>query len=367
MFDRRIGREQVLAFRARRHSLVERRQRADLLDVVGTCAFQDTPPGAADVALAARLDLDGPVVADAVASKELVLNWSLRGAPHVFPRDDLSVFTLGARPAEGTLRALWGQPEHALVEVEQAMVAALRSPRTKAEVSGAVTRAVPADLAPYCRRCEVHHPHESVFRAAPLLGRIVLAGTSPVTLARAATWLDADAAGDIGALRTELLVRYLRCYAPTTSGDFAEWVGITKSEAKARWEAVVDGLVPVDTGKRRYILEQDLQALVGAEPVLGVRLLPSKDVYLQARDRELLIPDKGDRTAVFTTLGGPGVVLVNGEPAGVWRGAAKGTRYDLRWRPFGNSGKGVAAAIAGEAERVARARGHESAAVVPWS
>lgn len=367
MADRRVDRSQVLAFRARRHSLAERRGRADLLDVVGSCGIQDTPPGNADVALAARLDLDGPVVADAVASKQLVITWSLRGAPHLFPRCDLAVFTLGARPAEGTLQALWAQPEHALVEVERAMVAALRWPRTKAEVSGAVTRAVPADLAPYCKSCAVNHPHESVFRAAPLLGRIVLTGTAPVTLARAAMWLGVDAIGDIEALRTELLLRYLRCYAPTTSGHFAEWVGTTKSDAKARWTALADAVVPVDVGKRAYVLQEDLDALVGAEPVGGVRLLPSKDVYLQARDRELLLPDKANRRAVFTMIGGPGVVLVDGEPAGVWRGAAKGKRYELRWRPFAETDKGVAAAVAEEAERVARARGHQSAMLLPWS
>lgn len=366
MADRRVGRGQVLAFRARRHSLAERRRRADLLDVVGNCGIQDTPPGNADVALAARLDLDGPVVADAVASKELVLTWSLRGAPHLLPRGDLPVFTLGARPADGTLQALWAQPEHALVEVERAMVAAMPSPRTKAEVSGAVTRMVPPDLAPYCKACDVHHPHESVFRAAPLLGRIVLTGTAPVTLAPAAMWLGADASGEIDAIRTELLLRYLRCYAPTTSGHFAEWVGITKSDAKSRWAAVADAVVPVRAGKRGYVLEEDLEALVAAEPVRSVRLLPSKDVYLQARDRELLLPEEGDRTAVFTILGGPGVVLVDGEPAGVWR-AGRGKRYDLRWRPFGKIAKGVAAAVAAEAERVALSRGHESVAIVPWS
>ncbi|MDQ3931335.1 MAG: winged helix DNA-binding domain-containing protein, partial [Actinomycetota bacterium] len=346
MADRRVGREQVLAFRGRRHSLAEKRERADLVDVVGSCGIQDTPPGNADVALAARLDLDGPVVADAVSAKELVLTWSLRGAPHLFPPGDLPVFTLGALPAEGTLEALWGQPEHALVEVERAMVEALPSPRTKAQVSGAVTKAVPAELAPYCRGCDVHHAHESVFRAAPLLGRIVLTRTAPVTLARAATWLGANATGDIGALRTELLLRYLRCYAPTTPGHFAEWVGIAKSDARARWAAVADIVVPVDAGKRAFVLEEDLDALLAAEPLRGVRLLPSKDVYLQARDRELLLPDKGDRTTVFTILGGPGVVLVDGEPAGVWRGSVKGKRYELRWRPFGRVAKGATVAMA---------------------
>ena len=118
----------MLAFRAAAHSLDRRRAPADLATVVGACGVQDTPPGNADVSLAARLDIDGPVVKEAVASKELVLTWSLRGAPHVFPPEDFAVFTLGARPADDTLEALWGQPEHSLVEIERAIVAGRRAP-----------------------------------------------------------------------------------------------------------------------------------------------------------------------------------------------------------------------------------------------
>ncbi len=206
--ERRVSREQVLAFRAAAQSLDRRRPTTELLDVVGACGIQDTPHGNADVALGARLDIDAPVVAEAVSRKELALTWSLRGAPHVLPPSDLAVFTLGARPAAGTLTGLWGQPEHSLVEVEKAMVAAIRSkPRPKAEVSAAVTASLPAELAPWCRSCKAHHPSESVFRAAPLLGRLVLTSTAPVLLAKAKAWLGADASGDVDVLRTELLRR----------------------------------------------------------------------------------------------------------------------------------------------------------------
>ena len=150
--ERLVGREQVLAFRASAQSLDRRRPATELAGVAGACGVQDTPPGNAEVSLAARLDVDGPVVKEAVASKKLVLAWSLRGAPHVFPPEDFAVFTLGARPADDTLEALWGQPERALVEVEKAMVGVLGSePSSKGEVSAAVTAVLPAELAPWCR------------------------------------------------------------------------------------------------------------------------------------------------------------------------------------------------------------------------
>lgn len=365
MAGRRIAREQVLAFRAAVQSLDQRRPVATLLDVVGSCGVQDTPPGNADVSLAARLAIDAPIVEDAVEAKRLVLTWSLRGAPHLVTPEDFAVFTLGARPAAGTIEALWGQPEHALVEVERAMVDALGSePRPKGWVSEVVTASVPKELAPWCAGCKVHHPNESIFRAAPLLGRLVLTDTAPVLLAKAKTWLGHDAEGDIGALRTELLLHYLRCYGPTTSGHFAEWAGISKPDARERWVAVADTLVPVDGDTKGFVLEESLDALERPPPSRGVRLLPSKDAFLQARDRDLLFPEPVDRKRVFPTLGGPGVVLHQAIPVGVWRGTAKGKRYQVTVTPFGRFTAAVLTEVEAEAERVAHVRGHQGADVV---
>ena len=360
-----VAREQVLAFRAAAQSLGRRRPATELAGVAGACGVQDTPPGNADVSLAARLDIDGPVVEEAVARRELVLTWSLRGAPHVFPPEDFALFTLGALPSDDTLETLWGEPGYALAEVEKAMVAVLGpDPSPKGEVSAAVTASVQAELAPWCPSCKVHHPRESVFRAAPLLGRLVLTSTAPVLLAKAGTWLGADAEGDVDRLRAELLRRYLHCYAPTTSGHFTEWAGITGPDAKQRWAAVADELVAVRGDRRSFVLEGDLDALEDPPAATGVRLLPAKDAFIQARDRDVLFPDPAHRKAVFPILGGPGVVLHRALPVGTWRGAGKGRRYEVRVAPFGGLTKTVWADVEAEADRVARVRGHQTAAVV---
>ena len=359
-----VTRAQVLAFRARAHSLDRRRPARDLLDVVAACGIQDTPPGNADVSLAARLDIGAPTAGPAIESREVAVTWAMRGAPHLVPAADLPVFTLGARPGEDTVHGQWGQPAGALAAVERAMVGSLRAkPRSKAEVSGAATASLPAELAPYCRPCDIHHPAESLFRAAPSLGRIVLASTAPVMLVRAKVWLGSDAQGDPDALGVELVRRYLHCYGPSTPGHFAEWAGVARSDAAERWEAVTGELVPVRTDRHAFVLAEDLDALKGVEPVRGVLLLPAKDVFLQARDRELMFADKDSRRAVFPQLGGPGVVLVDGEPRATWRGAAKGRRYEVRVEPLSRIAKAARSAIEAEAERVAGVRGHESATV----
>lgn len=79
------------------------------------------------------------------------------------------------------------------------------------------------------------------------------------------------------------------------------------------------------------------------------RALPAKDGFLQARDRDLLLPDAAHRKAVFPTIGGPGVVLHEAIPVGTWRGAVKGKRFELTVAPFGTLRKAVWAEV--EAER----------------
>jgi hypothetical protein len=76
------------------------------------------------------------------------------------------------------------------------------------------------------------------------------------------------------------------------------------------------------------MLEADVDALLAAEPIAGVRLLPYDDAYTKL-DRELLVPDPGLRARVLplvlplvgqSTLGyTPGAILVDGEIVGAWQ------------------------------------------------
>ncbi len=93
-----VTRAGALAFRIARHHLLERVADAETAAVVG---LQDTPPGSAGVALAAR----AAVAPDAL--ERLVLVPSVRGAPLAVAPRDLAVFTAGlAPPDERAARAL---------------------------------------------------------------------------------------------------------------------------------------------------------------------------------------------------------------------------------------------------------------------
>lgn len=112
------------------------------------------------------------------------------------------------------------------------------------------------------------------------------------------------------------------------------------------------------------MLEEDVDVLDAPPEPIGVRLLPAKDAFMQARDRSILLPDLAARKAVFPTLGGPGVVLHKALPIATWRGTAKSKRYEVKVVPFGVLTKAVLAEIETEVDRVAHARSYEVGAVV---
>jgi hypothetical protein len=72
------------------------------------------------------------------------------------------------------------------------------------------------------------------------------------------------------------------------------------------------------------MLAADVEALLAAAPIAGVRLLPYDDAYTKL-DRELLVPDPALRARVLplvgqSTLGHtPGAILLDGEIVGSWQ------------------------------------------------
>jgi len=73
-----------------------------------------------------------------------------------------------------------------------------------------------------------------------------------------------------------------------------------------------------------WILTRDEAAFrAAAGPAAPARLLPSGDAYFlrHGADRDLLVPDPGRRSALWTPRVWPGGLLVGGEIAGTWRRA----------------------------------------------
>jgi hypothetical protein len=357
----RVTRRQALAFRVARHHLAERLGQEQVQDaaVVG---LQDTPPGTAALALAARADVP-PEALD-----ELVLVPSIRGAPMAVAERDLAVFTAGLEPpdeeaAKAAIGNAWKVLDgvtamEALDRVSEAVHDSLRDgPLARDDFHQALRERLPAELLWWCRGCQSHHVHPSLWRATGIRGVLAIVGRE----GRSAVFglpPKAPALKDPGA---ELARRFLRAYAPARPKLLADWAGLATSHAHELWGRA-GKLASVDLdGGRAWVLADDEQRLTDSGEIRGVRLLANRDPLNAARDRELFVHDPAVRKRIWTAIGGPGTVLVDGEVAGLWRPAKRGRRLVVTVEPLDELGAAARDGLAAEAERIAPLRGGETA------
>jgi Winged helix DNA-binding domain len=354
-----VTRRQALEFRVARHHLAER------LDSNGTQAaavvgLQDTPPGTAALALAARAD----VAPDAL--DELVLVPSIRGAPMAVAERDLAVFTAGLEPpdeeaAKTVIGNAWKFLDgitaiDALDRVSEAVHDSLRDgPLPRDDFHQALRERLPAELLWWCNGCQSHHVHPSLWRATGIRGVLAIVGRE----GRSAVFGLPPRPPRVEDPGAELARRFLQTYGPARPKLLADWAGLATSHAKSLWERAGE-LVPVDLdGTKGWVLAEDEPVLARVTEIQGVRLLPNRDPLNAARDRELLVPDAALRRRVWTSIGGPGTVLVDGEVAGMWRAAGKGKKLLVTVEPLGKLTAAARDELAAEAERLAPFRGAE--------
>ena len=358
----RVTREQALAFRLARHHLTER------LGARGTRAaavvgLQDTPPGTAALSLAARADV-APGAID-----RLVLVPSVRGAPLAVARQDLAVFTAGLEPpdeeaAKVVVGNAWKSLDgitamDALDRVSDAVADSLRDgPLARDDFHQALRERLPGELLWWCKGCNSHHVHPSLWRATGIRGVLAIVGREGRSAIFGLPPEEGRALEDPGA---ELARRFLRAYGPARPKLFADWAGLATSHATALWERA-GNLVAVDLdGTKAWALARDKPALADDTVIDGVRLLANLDPLNAGRDREVLVPDPDVRKRIWKVLGGPGTVLVSGEVAGLWRSAKKGTKLLVTVEPLGKLTAAAKDELAAEAERIAPFRNAETA------
>jgi hypothetical protein len=351
-----ITRAQVLGFRVRAQQLD--RQSGRLADTaVLDIGVQDTGPDGALWALAIRgVDLS------TLFGRELVTVWTIRGAPHVYRREDLPWVAAAVEPfseadagkriydAAKPLRAAGIGNLAALDAVAAAMRSVVTGPMVKGEVSTRLTALMDPPYLRFCRPCNATHLYEMPFRLAALRAGLELqAGTSPPVLQRipgVRRAADAPERGDV--------VRgYLRLLGPATPKHVAHYLDAPVKDVQSRWPSdTVE--VSVD-GEARWVLAADADQLAAGR-ARTTRLLGPFDLFLQARDRRLLIEDPARAKALWPTLGRPGAVLLDGEIAGMWRPRKSGTKLRIQMELWTGVSASVRSAIAHQAERLASHR-----------
>jgi hypothetical protein len=366
-----VARADVIAFRFRRHHLDREPGSAaatavDLLDL----GVQDTGTDGSAWALAVR-------GARPAGPDDLLLAWTIRGAPHAYRRRDVAAVTVATAPlseadaasrifdASKPLRDHGIGALEALTTVARQMRDIARKPVAKGDLSSALTAGLDPPFLRFCRVCNATHPYEQTFRLAALQAGLELEpGTSPPVLRRIPGRRPAPyrRLGTAAAARFHVIRGYLRFFGPAPVKAIATYLDAPVRDVTANLpddvvEVSVDGF---DPKVKRYALVGDVDALAGAADRAAtgvVRLVGSHDPYLQLRDRDVLVPATSRHKDLWRTVGRPGAVLVDGEVAATWRPRAAGKSLAIRldrWTPIKRT---IRAAVEQEAERLAAHRG----------
>ena len=356
-----VTRDDVLRYRVHAQGLDATESRSDcpVLDI----GVQDTGPDAsgwAGWALAVRRCT--------MPAADLVRAWTLRGAPHAYRRSQIAQIATATAPfseqdarkrtldAGKKLMAAGLTMLDGLERVAAEMRDVVAGPTAKGDVSRELSARLPPAYLRFCRACNATHIHEMPFRLAALQAGLELQpGTSPPVLRRIPGWHGPDS---IVAPQLDPIRAVLHLLGPATPALVAGYLDSALVDVLERWpkDAVaVDGAG--HRGQARQILEADRESLATPPDLAGVRLLGAFDLFLQGRDRELILPDEAARKELWRTLGRPGAVLEGHEIVGSWRPRSSGRRLRLAVTIW--SGRPAPAGIEKQAEQLAAWRGQD--------
>jgi hypothetical protein len=351
-----IEQRQVMNFRVQAQQL-DRAEGALGDTAVLDIGVQETGPDGGRWALAIR----GVDVA-ALPVEELILLWTVRGAPHLYRRADVGKVATAVEPfsdadagkriydAARPLKAAGIGNLAALDEVAAQMRAIVTKPMVKGDVSGRLAQVMPEPYLRFCRPCDATHLYEIPFRLAAVRAGLELQfDTSPPVLLPIAKFKKAAASGD----RFDLIRAYLRLLGPATPKHVADYLDAPVKDVKARWpEDVIEVMVG---GVACSLLAADEAALESADAP-ATRLLGPFDLFLQAKDRATLVPSRAHAKELWPVLGRPGAVLVDGELVGTWRPRKSGKTLKVAVQPWQKLSATTRKNIVEQAERLAAYR-----------
>jgi len=327
-------------------------------------AVQAQDRRSAGLALRARAQgLTARVVDDTLArGGELVVAWLLRGTLHLVHREDYRWLLALTAPQRRTAN------HRRLAQEGVSLDDAERALRLITEVLGEQGPMRRADLAEHLGSRGIRTrgqatPHLLMYAA--LRGVIVLGpmvgGDQAFVLTR--DWVDAQReTEDRGAMLGELARRYLAAHGPATHRDLAAWAGLPLRDARAGLRAIAAELEELDRIGPDLL---DLSDRPDFPPVPSPpRLLPSFDPYLLGwRDRTPAVPVEHLRTV--HPGGGTlrAVTTVAGRVVGTWSVRRTPGLLRVTIAPLDPLPDATMAALAAEAEDVARYEGRDLAEV----
>jgi hypothetical protein len=152
---------------------------------------------------------------------------------------------------------------------------------------------------------------------------------------------------------------YLRFLGPATPSDVAAFLDSPVAEIKAHWP---EDAADVSVADRQAWVLGDVDNIEQDQDLL--RLLGGFDLFLQGKDRNLIVPDVSRHKELWPILGRPGAVLHGTEIVGTWRPKTAGGDFTLRLSLWTALSKRIRGQLEIQAERLAVHRGLQLAGVV---
>lgn len=355
-----VSKEQIRLFRLHTHHLDTWYQKADVKRIAGACGFQNTPPGAWEIALHNRIpDCSQEDMRKMLeAERTLLQAWSFRGAPVVFPtsesdaflsalvpeQDEPWIYTQGIQLALDYLQMPFGELLLLLKQVMPRLDGEVLKSKTVLDQTLAdwVLPLLPNDKRNLWNKPSMYGNPEKqtvggavvsfLLRPCAFMGLVVFGkreGVSP-TFTSYKNWTGHSLEAE-GIPEQKLVRKYLHCYGPASIGGFADWLGCFFAQAKRIWQTVADEMEPVNlSGKHLYILSGDKELLLSPpQPEREVHLLGGHDPYLGLQDRDVILDNKARQKQIWQTVSNPGAVLWQGRIAGMWKSKKRGKGLEI--------------------------------------
>lgn len=370
--------EQVVAYRLRKHHVVERATPDRLVDVVREIVgVHAQVASSAELQLAARIDgLRPSDVRDALASRRtLVKAWSMRGTLHLLVPEDLARIVVASGTRERWREAPWQRFfEITFGQVEAIIAAAGETLNGQPLLRAELADALASHLSDPTLATKLRTGWGTFL--GPVAQRGLLAFGPPagrnVTFVRPSAWLgrpispDELAAasvtnrGDVPLVPLEALASLIRSFLgafPGSSRDAtARWWGSVRAGLISEARALLgDEVAEIDVaGTRAWALPADIAPLAATAPFKGVRLLPGFDPWINELPRRTdavmtsIHHDRIYRVAGWVTP----VVIVDGRVAGTWE-LTEGKRGGMAVQPLERWRSGVKAELTTEVDRIA--------------
>lgn len=272
-------------------------------------------------------------VEQAIADRQIVLTWPMRGTIHAVSADDVrGMLELCAsrKISSDSLRfRQLGLDEHILERCAKLLGEAL-------EGGQILTRAAIFEV---FAQAGIDPKNQ---RGYHILWRLAQAGLicfgprqgKEQTFVLLEHWLPNTPRPSRQEALSNLTERYFISHGPATVQDFAGWAGLTLTETRSGLESVSSKLVSFKQEDREYWCGQP--GLEPATPASTVYLLPGFDEYLLGyKDRrDVLAAEHAGRIVP----GGNGVflpmIVMDGQVVGTWRRTIKKRGFDVELEPF---------------------------------